>query len=135
LAQIPLLKGVNDSEEVLIPLLRSLSKRKVKGYYLLHGLPWTLGSVHFRTPVYRGVEILAPNNRHVSHISYPEYVIVARGGKRTVPFTRKNFWLGEPEVKGKMVWAIDDSHKPLEEFAIKRANGLFHFSGFGKNSC
>ena len=128
LAQIPLLRGVNDSTEVLQELLCKLEQHRVKGYYLLHGLPWTLGAVRFRTSVYKGVELLKPLYRTMSHVAWPEYVIVARGGKATVPLERNNFWLTR-EAVDKQVWAIDGTHQPLESFAIERDDKLLKFNG------
>lgn len=129
LAQIPLLRGVNDSTEVLHDLLCKLVQLRVKPYYLLHGLPWTLGAVKFRTNVYKGVELLRPLHRAMSNIAWPEYVIVARGGKATVPLERNKFWLERKAVVGKRVWAVDGTHQPLEDFAVERRDGFLKFDG------
>jgi len=128
LAQIPLLRSVNDSTEVLQELLCKLERHRVKGYYLLHGLPWTLGAVRFRTSVHKGVELLKPLYRAMSHVAWPEYVIVARDGKATVPLERNDFRLTQKDVN-KKVWAIDGTHQPLESFAIERNGKLLKFNG------
>ena len=64
----------------------------------------------------------------MSHVAWPEYVIVARGGKATVPLERNNFWLTR-EAVDKQVWAIDGTHQPLESFAIERDDKLLKFNG------
>ena len=128
LAQIPLLAGVNDNATVLHELLTKLERHRVKAYYLLHGLPWTLGAAKFRTPVYHGVETLRPLYRTLSHIAWPEYVIVARGGKATVPLERNDFWL-DASLCTQDVWAIDDTRQPLASFASEERNGLLRFAG------
>lgn len=129
LAQIPLLRGVNDSTEVLQELLCKLEQHRVKGYYLLHGLPWTLGAVRFRTSVYKGVELLKPLYRTMSHVAWPEYVIVARGGKATVPLERNDFWLALETVADKEVWAIDGTRQPLASFALESSGSFLKFTG------
>ena len=129
LAQIPLLCGVNDSTEVLRKLLCELEQHRVKGYYLLHGLPWTLGAMKFRTNVYRGVELIRPLYRTMSHVAWPEYVIAARGGKAIVPLERNDFWLPQTFVADKKVWAIDGTYQPLGGFALEENGSFLRFSG------
>ncbi|MBU6323629.1 MAG: radical SAM protein [Patescibacteria group bacterium] len=128
LAQIPLLAGVNDDTGVLCELLTKLERHRVKAYYLLHGLPWTLGAKRFRTSVYRGVEVLKPLYRTLSHVAWPEYVIVPRGGKASVPLERNRFWLDASACEHR-VWAIDDTHLPLASFASERQGDLLRFDG------
>jgi len=86
LAQIPLLKNINDNIEVLRELLLKLYVLKVKPYYLLHAMPETLGAQRFRTSVLTGVKILRALKRHISNPALPEYVIVHCKGKHSVPF-------------------------------------------------
>lgn len=128
LAQIPLLRGVNDNTAVVHELLTKLERHRVKAYYLLHGLPWTLGAVRFRTSVYRGVEVLKPLYRTLSHVAWPEYVIVPRGGKATVPPERNKFWLDASECE-RQIRAIDDTAQSLASFALEKRDGLLRFDG------
>ena len=85
LSHTPLLKGINDSVETLTTLFMRLFTLKIKPYYLLHAMPYTLGSQRFRTRVRRGVELLREIKRHFSNPAVPEYVIVHAKGKHTVP--------------------------------------------------
>lgn len=128
LAQIPLLAGVNDDPTTMTKLLHLLERCRVKSYYLLHGMPWTLGAAQFRTSVYRGIELMRPMHRHMSNVAFPEYIIVARGGKKTVPFERNDFWLHASQIQ-KDVWAIDDTKQPLTSFSLEQNGELFKFNG------
>jgi lysine 2,3-aminomutase len=128
LAQIPLLRDVNDDTETMRKLLCGLEQCRVKGYYLLHDMPWTLGATKFRTTVYRGVEIMKPLYRHLSHVAWLEYIIVGRGGKATVPLERNDFWLSKDQVNYS-VWAIDGTEQSLRNFAFERKDDLYKFSG------
>ncbi|HVX91382.1 MAG TPA: radical SAM protein [Candidatus Paceibacterota bacterium] len=128
LAQVPLLAGVNDSPAVMRQLLHELEYRHVKAYYLLHGMPWTLGATQFRTSVYQGVELMRPMHRHLSNVAFPEYIIVARGGKKNVPFERNDFWLHKSQVQ-KTVWAVDDMQPMLADFALEGRGDLLKFNG------
>ena len=86
LAQIPLLKGINDNETTLTELIMSLYNLKIKPYYLLHALPETLFMDTFRTSVRDGVELMRRIKRRISNPAVPEYIIVHAKGKQTVPF-------------------------------------------------
>ncbi len=78
-SQTVLLKGVNDSVEVLKPLFHGLLKRRVRPYYLFQCDPIT-GSAHFRTPVEKGLEILKGLRGHTTGYAVPAFVIDAPGG-------------------------------------------------------
>lgn len=86
LAQIPLLKGINDDEGTLIELIMSLYNLKIKPYYLLHAIPDTLFTNTFRTSVIEGVHLMRGLKRRISNPAVPEYIIVHAKGKHTVPF-------------------------------------------------
>jgi lysine 2,3-aminomutase len=86
-AQTVLLRGVNDDLEILRELLHGLLEIRVKPYYLLQCDPIP-GSAHFRTPVHRGLELLAGLQGHTSGYAVPAFVLDAPqgGGKiRLVP--------------------------------------------------
>jgi lysine 2,3-aminomutase len=85
LAHIPLLKSINDDSFVLKELFMKLFSLKIKPYYLLHSMPDTLGADKFRTSVRKGVEILRTLKRYYSNPAIPEYIIVHKSGKHTVP--------------------------------------------------
>ncbi len=78
-SQTVLLKGVNDSVEILKPLFHGLLRRRVRPYYLFQCDPIT-GSAHFRTPVEKGLEILKALRGHTTGYAVPAFVIDAPGG-------------------------------------------------------
>lgn len=85
LGQTPLLKGVNDNADTLRQLFMDLYVSGAKPYYLFHNMPNTPAAVSQRTSVRRGVELLNSIGRRMSHPAMPEYVMVHRTGKRTIP--------------------------------------------------
>lgn len=95
LGQIPLLKDINDSAQVLEELFMALYALRVKPYYLLHAMPETLGAERYRTSVRRGVELMLRFKRKISNPALPEYVIVHAKGKHTVPLEPQ----GTPEFQ------------------------------------
>jgi lysine 2,3-aminomutase len=52
-----LMKGVNDSLETMRELMRALLRIKVRPYYIFHCDP-VIGAGHFRTSVWKGMEIM-----------------------------------------------------------------------------
>lgn len=83
-AQTVLLRGINDSVEVLKRLFHGLLMRRVKPYYLFQCDPIT-GSAHFRTPVEKGLEIIRGLRGHTTGYAVPHYVIDAPGGGGKIP--------------------------------------------------
>jgi lysine 2,3-aminomutase len=84
-AQIPLLKGINDDENILSDLFMRLYKLNIRPYYLLHGMPDTLFPEKYRTSVKKGVELMKKIKRNYSNTAVPEYIIVHKTGKHSVP--------------------------------------------------
>lgn len=82
--QTVLLRGVNDSAEVLMDLFRKLLQVRVRPYYL-HQMDLTAGTGHFRTTVDAGLEIMAALRGQLSGLGIPAYVIDLPGGKGKVP--------------------------------------------------
>ncbi len=78
-SQTVLLKGVNDDAGVMTSLVHALLLRRVKPYYLYQCDPIT-GSHHFRTPVEKGLEIIAALRGHTTGYASPTFVIDAPGG-------------------------------------------------------
>jgi lysine 2,3-aminomutase len=85
-SQTVLLKGVNDSAEVMKRLMHSMMKMRVKPYYLYQCDPIS-GSQHFRTSVSKGVEIIRSLRGHTSGYAVPTYVIDAPGGGGKIPLS------------------------------------------------
>ncbi|MBI3468011.1 MAG: KamA family radical SAM protein [Planctomycetes bacterium] len=79
-----LLKGVNDSVETMRRLVRGLLKIKVRPYYLFHCDPVT-GAGHFRTSIWKGLEIIEGLRGHVSGLGVPTYVVDGLHGAGKVP--------------------------------------------------
>jgi lysine 2,3-aminomutase len=79
-----LLKGVNDSLETMRSLVRELLRIKVRPYYLFHCDPVT-GAGHFRTSVWKGVEIIEGLRGHVSGLGVPTYVVDGLHGAGKIP--------------------------------------------------
>ena len=84
LNQTVLLKGVNDSAEVLEELFRGLVKMKVKPHYLFHADP-VEGSYHFRTGVRKGLEIMKELRPLLSSLGTPIFAIDLPEGGGKVP--------------------------------------------------
>ena len=83
-SQTVLLKGINDSIDVMKPLMQGLLKARVKPYYLYQCDPVS-GSEHFRTPVETGLEIIKGLRGHTSGYAVPQFVVDAPGGGGKIP--------------------------------------------------
>ena len=79
-----LLKGVNDSVATMRRLCRALLRIKVRPYYLFHCDPVT-GAGHFRTTVWKGLEIMEGLRGHISGLGVPTYVVDAPRGGGKIP--------------------------------------------------
>ncbi len=83
-SQTVLLAGVNDDLATMRRLMHGLLRNRVKPYYLYQCDPIS-GSSHFRTPVEKGLEIIAGLRGHTSGYAVPTYVIDAPGGGGKIP--------------------------------------------------
>jgi len=81
-----LLKGVNDSVATMRQLVRGLLRIKVRPYYLFHCDPVT-GASHFRTSIWKGLEIIEGLRGHVSGLAVPTYVVDGLHGAGKIPLT------------------------------------------------
>src|SRR5262249_18269910 len=79
-----LLKGVNDSLEAIRGLMRALLRIKVRPYYLFHCDP-VIGAGHFRTSVWKGLEIVEGLRGHMSGLGIPTYVVDSPHGGGKIP--------------------------------------------------
>ncbi|HEV3416094.1 MAG TPA: KamA family radical SAM protein [Pirellulales bacterium] len=79
-----LMKGVNDSVETMRELVRGLLRIKVRPYYLFHCDPVT-GAGHFRTSIWKGIEIIEGLRGHVSGLGVPTYVVDGLHGAGKIP--------------------------------------------------
>jgi len=105
-AQTVLLKGVNDEVETMKQLVHKLLTMRVRPYYLYQCDPIS-GSSHFRTPVSKGLEIIAGLRGHTTGYAVPTYVIDAPGGGGKIPLQvdsvvrRDGDWLVLRNFEGK----------------------------------
>jgi lysine 2,3-aminomutase len=79
-----LLKGVNDSLATMRSLMRGLLRIKVRPYYLFHCDP-VIGAGHFRTSVWKGLEIMEGLRGHMSGLGIPTYVVDSPHGGGKIP--------------------------------------------------
>jgi lysine 2,3-aminomutase len=85
--QTVLLRGVNDDPQTLETLFRGLVRSRVRPYYLLQMDPVS-GTGHLRTPLRRGIELMAALQGRVSGIALPKLVVDTPGGFGKVPLGR-----------------------------------------------
>ncbi|MFL5329064.1 MAG: KamA family radical SAM protein [Gemmataceae bacterium] len=79
-----LLKGVNDDLETMRALMRGLLRIKVRPYYIFHCDP-VIGAGHFRTSVWKGLEIMEGLRGHMSGLAVPTYVVDSPHGGGKIP--------------------------------------------------
>lgn len=84
LSQTVLLKGVNDTPEVLEDLFRTLVANRVKPYYLHHG-DLAKGTSHFRTSIGDGQQLMRHLRGRMAGTCQPLYVLDIPGGHGKVP--------------------------------------------------
>lgn len=82
--QTVLLRGVNDDSNTLKALFRGLVRSRVRPYYLLQMDP-VRGTGHLRTPLRRGVELMAALQGRLSGIALPKLIVDTPGGLGKVP--------------------------------------------------
>lgn len=83
-SQTVLLKNINDNVATMTSLMQGLLRIRVKPYYLYQCDP-ILGSLHFRTPVQKGIDIIRGIRGYTSGYAVPNYVIDAPGGGGKIP--------------------------------------------------
>ncbi len=83
-SQTVLLKGVNNSAEVLTDLFRAMIRIRVKPYYLLLCDPIE-GSGHFRISVDQGIDILRSLQGRLSGYAIPKLILDIPGGGGKIP--------------------------------------------------
>lgn len=93
--QTVLLRGVNDDPSTLEALFRGLVRSRVRPYYLLQMDP-VGGTGHLRTPIQRGIELMAALQGRVSGIALPKLVVDTPGGLGKVPIGRNYVVRQEP---------------------------------------
>ena len=112
MSQTVLLKGINDSPEVMTQLLRTMIRNRIKPYYLHQG-DMAKGTAHFRTTIQEGQELMRALRGRVSGICQPTYVLDIPGGYGKVPIGPEylhkqevnTYWVEDP-------WARVHSYPP-----------------------
>jgi len=82
--QMVLMKGINDTPEVVKRTNHLLLMMRVRPYYLFQ-CDMSQGISHFRTPVEVGINIIEHLRGHTSGMAVPHFVIDAPGGGGKIP--------------------------------------------------
>lgn len=82
--QSVLLKGINDSVEIMTKLCQGLLKIGVKPYYLFLCDPVS-GTGHFRTSIEKGLEIIKGMRGFTSGLSIPTFIVDGLEGQGKIP--------------------------------------------------
>jgi lysine 2,3-aminomutase len=83
-SQSVLLRGVNDDPATLEALMRGFVECRIKPYYLHHG-DLAPGTLHLRTTLKQGQELIRALRGRVSGLCQPDYVVDIPGGHGKVP--------------------------------------------------
>ncbi|MFO0938645.1 MAG: KamA family radical SAM protein [Gemmataceae bacterium] len=125
-----LLKGVNDNLGTIRKLLRGLLRIKVRPYYLFHCDPVT-GAGHFRTSVWKGLEIMEGLRGHMSGIGIPTYVVDSPHGGGKIPLM-PNYMVSMSDdavilrnYEGMLVrYQAEDKPNPVNKTETRGVSGL-----------
>jgi len=82
--QTVLLRGINDTPEVMRTLMQGLLRIRVKPYYIFQA-DMTQGTNHFRTSIDTGLAIMHSLIGHTSGLAAPTYAVDAPGGGGKIP--------------------------------------------------
>ncbi|MBU1044015.1 MAG: KamA family radical SAM protein [Candidatus Omnitrophica bacterium] len=82
--QSVLLKGINDSVEVMKELCQKLQAIRVRPYYIFQ-CDEVIGASHFRTSIFKGIEIIEHLRGHTSGMCVPRFVVDGPNGKGKIP--------------------------------------------------
>ncbi len=111
--QCVILKGINDSGEVMLSLHRKLLEMRIRAYYM-YDPELIPGSRGFRTPLWKGVEIIEYMRGKIAGFGTPQFVndLPGGGGKITM----------SPD------WYIGFHRKSRTHVFRSAVRGTFHFS-------
>ncbi len=84
--QTVLLRGINDCVHIMRNLMHELVKNRIRPYYI-YQCDLSEGIEHFRTPVWKGIEIMESLRGHTSGFAVPAYIIDATGGGGKTPIS------------------------------------------------
>jgi lysine 2,3-aminomutase len=94
--QSVLLRGVNDSRDVMRELLYGLQRISVRPYYLFQCDP-VRGTDHFRVDIRRGLDIMQELQCSMSGLCMPRYVVDLPGGRGKWPLQRYSWMPAESD--------------------------------------
>ncbi|MDP2922962.1 MAG: KamA family radical SAM protein [Candidatus Omnitrophota bacterium] len=83
-SQSVLLKGVNDNLSVMLELCQKLQSIRVRPYYLYQCDP-VVGASHFRTSIWKGIELMEELRGHTGGMCIPTFVVDGTEGKGKIP--------------------------------------------------
>lgn len=86
LSQTVLLKGINDSVPVLIELMKTFVRNRIKPYYLHHP-DLAKGTGHFRVSVTEGQKLVKAMQGQISGLCQPTYMLEIPGGAGKIPIS------------------------------------------------
>ena len=89
-SQTVLLRGVNDSMDLMRKMMHRLIQMRVRPYYL-YQLDPVAGSSHFQVPLQRGIDLIEGLRGHTSGYAVPTFVVDTPGGK--IPIS-PNYFVG-----------------------------------------
>ncbi len=123
--QSVLLRGINDSIEVMRELCHGLQRIMVRPYYLFQCDP-VRGVEHFRTSIWKGIEIMEMLRGYTGGLCIPNFVVDVPGGGGKVPL--QPFYLLSVTDKDVILrnyeGMIVKYYNPQENYgATKRGNG------------
>lgn len=84
--QTVLLRGINDTPEVMVRLMQKLLMARVRPYYI-YMADQVAGGEHFRTSVETGLRIMKALRGWTSGLASPHFVIDAPGGGGKIPLS------------------------------------------------
>jgi lysine 2,3-aminomutase len=108
--QMVLLRGVNDDAGVVMRMNRALLRAGCRPYYILQ-CDMAQGITHFRTPLTRGLEIMAALRGQIGGMGVPDFVVDLPGGGGKIELVPDHIVSRRPGEHGEVVtfanWAGD----------------------------
>jgi lysine 2,3-aminomutase len=115
LSQTVLLKGVNDSVDVLTDLMRRLIALKIKPYYLHHP-DRARGTAKFRLTLAEGRALVAALRGNISGLCQPTYVVDIPGGHGKAPYQDVTLSADQGETP-EQTWKLRDFRGETHDYA------------------
>ncbi|QTQ14457.1 radical SAM protein [Treponema parvum] len=118
-SQTVLLRGVNDSVEILSKLFHGLTLLGVRPGYLFQG-DLVPGTAHFRVPIEKGISLYEKLRKELSGLSTPVYAVDLPGGGGKINLLRFASDLTHFQIiKGKKDYKIKDEDGNVWSYPIE----------------